>query len=225
MTESEYILGINEEELERLRFQHKVWKNVTDDFFDRIGITNGWQCLDVGSGPGFVSMDLRERVGESGSVTALEPAQFYLWSFKSESQNRGWKNIRFIHGTAETAALPKEEFDLIYVRWVICFVPDAEKFIANLLPSLKKGGIIAIQDYLYSGLGLYPKGGAFDNALETVVRHWKMNGGDAFIAARIPTIFRELGLELIDYSPHCKASGPTGDVIEWADKYFTKHFP
>jgi len=222
--QEEYILGINKEELERLRFQHGVWKDVTDDFFDRIGASKGWQCLDVGAGPGFVSIDLRERVGESGSVTALEPAQYYLDHFKSESEKRGWKNIHYVHGTAETATLPKEEYDLIFVRWVVCFVPDPEKFIYNLLPSLKKGGVIAIQDYLYSGLGLYPKGGAFDNALETVVRHWKIKGGDAFIASRIPTIFRALGLDLIDYSPHCKAGGPSSDVIEWADKYFTKHF-
>ncbi|MDP4234965.1 MAG: class I SAM-dependent methyltransferase, partial [Bacteroidota bacterium] len=162
--EEAYILGINKEELERLRFQHGVWKKVTDDFFNRIGVAKGWKCLDVGSGPGFVAMDLRERVGEQGSVTILEPAQYYIDHFKQESEKRGWTNITFLHGTAETAELPKEQFDLIFVRWVIGFVPDPEKFIVNLLSSLKKGGVIAIQDYLYSGLGLYPKGGAFDHA-------------------------------------------------------------
>jgi SAM-dependent methyltransferase len=220
----EYILGINQVELERLGFQHGVWKDVTSAFFDRIGISKGWSCLDVGAGPGFVSNDLREIVGHSGAITALEPGKYYLDHFRSESQKKGWKNIHYIHGSAETASLPKEEYDLIFVRWVLCFVPDPEAFIANLLPSLKPGGVFAIQDYLYSGLGLYPKGGAFDNALETVIRHWKINGGDAYIAARIPAIFRKLGLEMIDYSPHCKAGGPDSDVIEWADKYFTKHF-
>ena len=221
--EKEYILGINNEELERLRFQHGVWKDVSDAFFAKIGVGDGWKCLDVGSGPGFVSNDLRERVGESGEVTALEPAQYYLDYFKEESDKRGWKNIKYIQGSAETAELPKHHFDLIFVRWVIGFVPDPEKFIVNLLPSLKKGGVIAIEDYLYSGLGLYPKGGAFDHALDMVIRHWAVSGGDAFVAAKIPAIFRKHGLELIDYSPHCLAGGPDSDVIEWADKFFTKH--
>jgi SAM-dependent methyltransferase len=219
----EYILGINHEELERLRFQHSVWKKVTDDFFDRIGVGNGWKCLDVGSGPGFVSADLHERVGGNGEVTALEPAQYYIDHFKEEADKRGWKNISYINGTAETAELPQDQYDLIFIRWVIGFVPDPEKFILNLLPSLKKGGVIAIQDYLYSGLGLYPKGGAFDHALDMVIRHWAVSGGDAFVAAKIPAIFRKHGLELIDYSPHCLAGGPDSDVIEWADKFFTKH--
>ncbi len=219
----EYILGINQVELERLQFQHGVWKSVSDAFFDRIGVSIGWKCLDVGAGPGVVSMDLLERVGETGEVTALEPAQYYLDHFKAEADKKGWKNIKYIQGTAETAELPKDHFDLIFVRWVIGFVPDADKFIANLLPSLKKGGVIAIQDYLYSGLGLYPKGGAFDYALDMVIKHWAVSGGDAFVAARIPAIFRKYGMEMIDYSPHCLAGGPDSDVIEWADKFFTKH--
>lgn len=218
-----YILGINQEELERLHFQHGVWGHVTNEFFDRIGVTRGWNCLDVGAGPGFVSMDLRERVGETGHITALEPAAYYLEHFRSIAEARGWANISFVNGTAETAALPESAYDLIFVRWVIGFVPDAELFVRNLARALKPGGVIAIQDYLYSGLGLYPKGGAFDHALETVIRHWAVSGGDAFIAARIPHIFRENGLELTDYSPHCLAGGPDSDVIEWADKFFTKH--
>lgn len=219
----EYILGINEEELERLRFQHGVWKKITDGFFDRIGVSEGWKCLDVGAGPGFVSMDLRQRVGEGGAITALEPAQYYLDYLDSQAKAKGWRNITCVQGTAETALLPTGTYDLIFVRWVIGFVPDAESFIANLVPALKPGGTIAIQDYLYSGLGLYPKGGAFDNALETVIRHWGAGGGDAFIASKVPAIFRKNGLELTDYSPHCLAGGPDSDAIEWAHKFFTKH--
>lgn len=223
MPNREYILRINSEELERLRFQHFVWKSVTDDFFDRLGIGKDQHILDAGAGPGFVSIDLRERVGEQGSVSALEPAQMYLDHLKAESEKRKWTNIHFYQGTAETAPLPHDRYDFIFVRWVLCFVPDPQKFISNLLPSLKRGGIIAIQDYLYSGLGLYPKGGAFDNALDTVIRHWKIDGGDGYIAARIPELFRTLGVDLIDYSPHCKAGGQNSDVTLWADKYFTKH--
>jgi SAM-dependent methyltransferase len=153
----------------------------------------------------------------------VEPARYYLEYFRNVAQSRGWRNIRYYHGPAETVALPKDTYDLIFVRWVIGFVPDPETFIANLLPSLRNGGIIAIQDYLYDGLALHPMGGAFDHALETVIRHWKSGGGDAFIAAKIPKMFRHHGLKLIDYSPHCLAGGPDSDVIEWAHKFFTKH--
>ena len=71
-----YLLGVNQQELERLQFQHGVWGHVTKKFLGRLNVGNGWRCLDVGAGPGLVSMDLRELVGQTGEVTALDPSQF-----------------------------------------------------------------------------------------------------------------------------------------------------
>ena len=68
---ADYILGVNLKELKRLEFQNGVWKNVTNDFISRCGLAKGMKCLDVGAGPGFVSMDLLNFVGPQGEVTAL----------------------------------------------------------------------------------------------------------------------------------------------------------
>jgi SAM-dependent methyltransferase len=114
-------------------------------------------------------------------------------------------------------------YDMIFIRWVIGFVPDPKRFLDNLIPALKPGGVIVIQDYLYDGLALYPRGGAFDNAKDIVIRHWASGGGDAYIASRIPQFFRDAGLALIDYSPHCLAGDPESPVFEWAERFFTKH--
>jgi ubiquinone/menaquinone biosynthesis C-methylase UbiE len=74
----DYLLGVNQQELERLQFQHRVWGPVTRKFLNRLEVQKGWRCLDVGAGPGLVSIDLREMVGETGEVAALEPSEFYL---------------------------------------------------------------------------------------------------------------------------------------------------
>ncbi|HEY3249744.1 MAG TPA: class I SAM-dependent methyltransferase, partial [Ignavibacteria bacterium] len=71
----DYLLGINQYELERLGLQHSVWKDVTNSLFDRLMVRKGQKILDVGSGPGFVAKDLAERVGETGEVTVLEPSE------------------------------------------------------------------------------------------------------------------------------------------------------
>ncbi len=219
----DYLLGVNQTELERLRFQHSVWGAVTNKFFDRLNITNGMKCLDAGAGPGFVAMDLRERVGASGEITALEPSQFYLEWFKEESKKRGWSNIKFILGTAETAPLPQKYYNFIFVRWVVGFVADPEKFLAQLFASLRPGGIIAVQDYNYEGLSLFPRGGAFDGMADAVRAYWRSGGGDPYIAALIPSIFRKYNLETVDYHPNCLAGGPDSNVIEWAHRFFITH--
>src|SRR5688572_28707531 len=112
-TDKDYLLGVNEYELDRLEFQHSVWKEITESFFDRLNIGAGMKVLDAGSGPGFVSMDLRQRVGSTGEVTALEPSEMYLNHFKNTAEKNGWTNTKYIHGTAETAELPENYYDMI----------------------------------------------------------------------------------------------------------------
>ena len=223
MSNSDYLLGVNKAEFDRLKFQHSVWHANTKAFFDRIGVAQGWHCLDVGAGPGFVSFDLRARVEENGSVTALEPSTMYLDWLKKQIERNHWKNLSVINGTAEQTELPKEKYDLIYSRWVIAFVADPEKFISNLLPALKPGGVIAFQDYYYEGLSLYPKGGAFDGMPDVVKKYYASVGGDPYVTGKIPGWLRNHGLQVIDFSPHSYAGGPDSPIMEWAHLFFSTH--
>jgi ubiquinone/menaquinone biosynthesis C-methylase UbiE len=223
--DNSYLLGVNQQELERLQFQHSVWGHVTKKFLDRLNVGKGWRCLDVGAGPGLVSMDLRELVCETGEVTALDPSQFYLECLRRQAGNNGWTNVQCVQGTAESADLPLHYYDLIFVRWVIAFVPDPEKFLIPLFSSLRTGGILAIQDYYYEGLSLFPRGGVWDTMPDIVRAYYRSGGGDAYVAGRIPTIFRKHGLNVVDFTPNCLAGGPTSGVMEWAHRFLSTHVP
>lgn len=223
MSNTDYLLGANQSEFERLQFQHSVWRSNTNAFFDRLGVGEGWNCLDVGAGPGFVSFDLRERVGEKGSVTALEPSSLFLNWFSEQVQQKKWTNVHLINGTAEDAELPQQQFDLIFVRWVIAFVSQPEIFLKRLLSSLKPNGIIAFQDYYYEGLSLFPKGGAFDGMPDIVRAYYHTVGGDPYITGKFPAWFRQNNLSMIDYTPHTYAGGPESPIMEWAHRFFSTH--
>jgi len=72
MSEKDYVLGTHDEELLRLGLQHRVWRPVVLDCWQRAGITTGKCILDLGAGPGYAALDLAEIVGPSGEVVALE---------------------------------------------------------------------------------------------------------------------------------------------------------
>lgn len=222
---NEYLLGVNEAELERLRFQHTAWKKVTDNFFDRLQIQQGWSCLEVGAGPGFTSMDLRNRVSSSGEITVLEPSQFYLDWFRGEAIKRGWTNVKYIQDRVEDAQLPQQYFDFIFFRWVISFVTQPEKFIERLIASLRPGGIIALQDYWYEGVSLYPRGTVFERRREIGLAYYRFGGGDPYVTGRVPSIFRRHGLRIIDFSPNQIAGGPESDIWEWEHQFLSMHLP
>jgi SAM-dependent methyltransferase len=220
-----YLLGVNQQELERLQFQHGVWGPVTKKFLGRLNVGKGWRCLDVGAGPGLVSIDLRELAGETGEVTALDPSEFYLNWLRKQASDKGWANVKCIQGTAENTALPSRYYDLIFVRWVIAFVPDPEEFLLPLFNALRIGGIIAIQDYYYEGLSLFPRGGIWDTMPDIVRAYYRSGGGDAYVIGKIPAIFRKHGLELSDFTPTCLSGGPTSGVSDWAHRFFSLHIP
>lgn len=223
MESKDYVLGVSDYELERLRFQHGVWKKITDSFLDKLNISKGAKILDAGAGPGFVSTDLLARTGKSGEVTALEPSEMYVNHLKYYADEEYIQNLKVIHGSVETAELPAEYFDVIFARWVISFVPDAEIFLDKLIKSLKPGGIISFMDYAYEGLALFPKGGAFDKMADAVRAYWVHGGGNPYIGARLPGMFRKRNIEVKEYYPVAQCGGPSSGVFKWADKFFTVH--
>lgn len=223
--QDDYLLGVNDYELNRLHFQHSVWKEVTDSFLERLNVKPGWKALDAGSGPGFVSFDLREITGDTGEITALEPSEMYLNHYKNYVKEKGWLNAKAILGAVETTELPENYYDLIFSRWVIGFVPEPELFISKLTRALKPGGILALQDYAFHGLNLYPAGGSYDKLAPYVSEYWKLTGGDLRIAERIPEMFKNNGFKLSVYKPNSIAGSPGSGIFEWHHLFITHHIP
>src|SRR5438046_10221172 len=92
--ERDYVLGTHEEELTRLGLQHRVWRSVTLDCWQRAGITVGKRVLDVGAGPGYAAIDLAEIVGPTGEVVALERSQNFIRAMEQACGERWLANVK-----------------------------------------------------------------------------------------------------------------------------------
>src|ERR1041384_6712851 len=94
-TDADYVLGTQEEELARLGLQHRVWRPVVTECWQRVGITHGWRVLDVGAGPGYATADLAEIVGPTGSVVGVERSARFLEAARERCRRRGLENVEF----------------------------------------------------------------------------------------------------------------------------------
>src|SRR5213596_3881143 len=101
----DYVLGTHDEELSRLGLQHRVWRPVVLDCWQRAGITVGKRVLDVGAGPGYAAIDLAEIVGPTGEVVALERSENFIRAMESTCRARWFANVK-IH----EIDLMKDEF-------------------------------------------------------------------------------------------------------------------
>src|SRR5213083_407929 len=105
----DYVLGTHNEELARLGLQHRVWRPVVLDCWQRAGITVGKRVLDVGAGPGYATVDLAEIVGTTGEVIALERSRNFIRAMEQACRVRSLANVKIRQLDLMTDELPREK--------------------------------------------------------------------------------------------------------------------
>ena len=60
------------QERERLRLRESVHDPETTRHFERLGVAEGWHCLEVGAGGGSIAEWLCQQVGNRGHVVATD---------------------------------------------------------------------------------------------------------------------------------------------------------
>src|SRR5690349_8577233 len=213
---SDYPLGTDPLELERLGFQHQVWSPVTNAFFERLGVQPGMRVLDLGCGPGFVSLELAQRVGPAGEVVALDEARHWTEWLARKAKERGLANVRTVAARIENADLQESSFDLVFSRWVFSFLADPSAVATLVTRFLKPGGRLAIQDYNHEGVSIFPESEGFRAVVRATRALYKASGGDQFVMGRIPAIFAAAGLETVEVHSNVLCGGPESGAFRWA---------
>src|SRR5438128_3588035 len=109
--ERDYVLGTHDEEIARLGLQHRVWRPVVLDCWQKAGITVGSKVLDVGAGPGYATVDLAEIVGLQGEVIALERSRNFVKAMTEACNLRGLTNVRIHELDLMTDDLPEGNYN------------------------------------------------------------------------------------------------------------------
>src|SRR5437762_9999630 len=147
MSEKDYVLGTHDEELARLGLQHRVWRPVVLDCWEKAGITVGKRVLDLGAGPGYASIDLAEIVGSTGEVVALERSRNFVRAMREACRVHSLTNIKIHELDLMTDDLPRGDYDFSWCRWVVSFVSDPAVLVKKLAGVMRKGSIAIFHEY------------------------------------------------------------------------------
>lgn len=115
---------------------------------DRLMLEPGMRVLDVGSGPGRLTIPAAEWVGPAGEVVALDVQQAMLAQVRAAAAERGLTNIKTVLGSIESGVLAPLSFDRALLVTVLGEVPDREGALRSVHTALRPGGLLSLTEML-----------------------------------------------------------------------------
>jgi SAM-dependent methyltransferase len=154
----------------------------------------GMRLLDVGCGPGTITMDLAELVGPEGRVTALERTDDALDLARAEAQRREVDNVDFVVGNVQDLDLADGSFDVVHAHQVLQHVDDPVQGLREMGRVARAGGIVAARESDYSAFTWFPEVPELDRWLELYLRVARSNDAEPDAGRRLLSWAQAAGL-------------------------------
>ena len=96
---STYVLGHADVEVQRLLLQGRLYNDYTEHALRLAGLRPGMRVLDVGCGPGDVSLIAARLVGPTGAVLGVDAAPEMIELARTRAAQRGLSAVHFTQST------------------------------------------------------------------------------------------------------------------------------
>jgi SAM-dependent methyltransferase len=187
-----------------------VLRSLRDDVYrrplavalERLGISSGWKCADIGAGGGDVAVALAEIVGKTGRVYAVDSdprARDVVAAAAAEHSQ-----VIAITQAGEDLLLP-EAVDLAFCRFLLMHVYEPSAVLERMRRAVRPGGFLVAQEPITSA-------GRIDGMPLSMpdARH-------PDVGALLPALVKRVGLVVDDAwaeAPAGAGPGPVADYLE-----------
>lgn len=172
--------------------------------------------LDVGAGPGTITVDLATRVGR---VTATEIGPDELALSQATAESAGAANIDFRVADIHALEFDDNAFDVVHAHQVLQHVADPVQALRELARVTKPGGLVAVRDSDYAGFFWYPELPALDDWLRLYRDVARANGGEPDAGRRLLHWAHEAGFSDISVSSSTWCYATPDERATWGDMW------
>ena len=183
-----------------LGLRNDVYRRPLATALDRLGLREGWRCVDVGAGGGDVTVALAEIVGHDGRVYAVDSDP----RSRDETARAAAAHAQVVAVTqaGEDLRLP-EPVDLAFCRFLLMHVLDPVVVLRRMGEAVRPGGWVVAQEPVTSA-------GRVDGRPLSMP-----DARDPDVGARLPALARHAGLETVDVWAEAPAGAGPGPVHDY----------
>lgn len=179
-----------------------VYRRPLSTALERLGLAEGWTCVDVGAGGGDVSVALAQMVGRDGRVYAVDVDPRRRDEIASLAAAHS--QVLAISQAGEELSLP-ELVDLAFCRFLLLHVHEPIRVLRRMAAAVKPGRWVVAQEPITTAGRI---GG----------RPLSMEGArDQDVGAILPALVGEAGLELVDAWAEAPAGAGPGPVAQYLE--------
>ncbi len=167
----------------------------------------GMQVLDMGCGPGAITLGLAEAVAP-GTVIGIDLQPTQVGFARALAAERRVANVRFAVGNGYQLSFPDHSFDAVFAHGVLMHLREPVRALAEMRRVLGPGGIVGVRDPDLEAGFLTPVTPLLEQerALRIRVRQHNI-GGDPFLGRHHRRLLLEAGFVRAEASASVVSAG------------------
>jgi SAM-dependent methyltransferase len=212
-SEETYIHGHSDSVLRSHR-----WRTAENSAAYLLGhLTDGMRLLDVGCGPGTLTVDLARRVGPTGTAVGVDLSAAVVHEAAAHAATEGAANLTFHAGDFRSPGLAEGSFDVVHAHQVLQHLRDPVAALAAMGRLARPGGIVAARDSDYPSFLWTPDDPRLDRWREIYLAVSDRNGTAGDAGRRLLRWALDAGLTDVAYTTSTWTFATPGDRKWWGE--------
>lgn len=145
---------------------------------ERVPMRNGASILDIGSGTGFLAIELAQRCGPDSTVFAVDPWEEVCERLRQKIRYLGLQNVRVLVQDAAHVELPDSSIDVVVSNLGVNNFRNADEVLETCSRVLRPGGVVILTSNVvghmrefYDGYRLTLEELGYDDCLSALQDH------------------------------------------------------
>ena len=181
-------------ERERLAAIEAIADPFTIECLEKIGVGNGWSCLEIGAGGGSIAEWLCHRVGPTGRVVATDLQTKFLEGIEAP-------HLEVRRHDITKADCEEETYDLVSARKVLEHLADPLEALGRMAKAVRPGGWLLVEDTDLATFRRFSHAhpNRVDRAYMKFIEAMSRNGFQPTFAKELADRFRERGFQDVQF--------------------------